>query len=74
MNFLTIDECRIDNFPFKENDHVIISWNKEYQQSAVIVKLQTSMQSGRDIVHAVMVSTGEKPFVVATGLLNKTTI
>lgn len=70
---MTIEEARVDKFPFKENEQVEINWKGYPMERAVITKLHTSIQGGYEVVHGVMVKTetSKKDFSVCASLLRK---
>ena len=70
----TITENKMETFPFNEGDPVIIKWDKDKLENAIITELKTSIQHDVKVVHAVMCISKSSltPFVVNVGLLTKT--
>lgn len=69
---MTIEESKVENFPFKEGEQVEINWTSRPKETAVITKLFTSVQWGHNVVHAIMVQTESSGnFSIDGSLLSK---
>lgn len=70
---LTLSHSTTDTFPFKIHDRVLIQWNCKAHEEAVVHFIHSSIQGGKQVVHAVMckTETNPKPFVVCHSLIKK---
>lgn len=71
---MTIEESKIEKFPFKEGDRVKVNWkSSEKIQFGSISKIYTSQQWGCTVVHAVMIlfDGDKKPCSVSTAIIEK---
>jgi len=71
----TIENSKLENFPFKEGDTVLINWSKREPETATVHKLFVSKQWDVDVIYSILVKTDNypKPFAVNHTLLQKIT-
>lgn len=72
---LTIEQAKVNNFPFKVNDRVEIRWGSPHGlvEQGSISELKTGVQHGHEVVYAIMVKIDgqEKPCVVGFDCIRK---
>ena len=71
--FPTIENSRLDIFPWKVGQKVLIKWPNREPEQAIIAKLFVSRQWGKDVLYGVAVTTDKckDPFGVNHCLFEK---
>lgn len=70
---MTLEQSKVENFPFKEGERVRVNWREFPAEEATIAKLCTSIQWGHEVVYCVLIQTekSDKPFGVSATILEK---